>query len=104
HLIGGGVEPDESLEDGIKREIREEANIEVEILERLGFDDDFEPDKHGELTHYIFLVYKVKYIFGEAKADDDLVDLKWFSKNELPESEFNRPTLKLFKKIGYLKS
>jgi 8-oxo-dGTP diphosphatase len=73
HLIGGGIEDAESLEDAIKREIKEEANIEVEIIESLGFDEDFEPNKHGELTHYVFLVYRVKYVSGKPKADDDIV-------------------------------
>ncbi|MBU1118871.1 NUDIX domain-containing protein [Patescibacteria group bacterium] len=102
HLIGGGIEEEESLEESIKREVREEANIEIEIIESVGFDDDFEPDKKGELTHYIFLVYKAKYISGEAKADDDVVELRWFSKKTLPVKMFNRPSLKLFKRMGYI--
>lgn len=101
HLIGGGIEEKETLEESIKREIREEANIEVKIKEMVGFDDDFELNKHGEMTHYIFLVYKAEYVSGEMRADDDIVALKWFSKSKLPK-ELSRPSLKLFKKLGYI--
>jgi 8-oxo-dGTP diphosphatase len=101
HLIGGGINEGESLEENIKREVREEASIEVEIGEAVDFADDFEPNKHGELTHYIFLAYKAKYLSGEPKADDDIEMLRWFPKNELPE-EMNRPSKKLFKKLGYV--
>lgn len=50
------------MKDGIAREILEEAGIEVEILEPISFDEDFEPNKHGEMTHYIFLVFRARYI------------------------------------------
>ncbi len=102
HLIGGGVEEGEFLEDAIKREIKEEAGIEVEISRSLGFDDDREPNKHGEITHYIFLVFEAKYVSGELRADDDIVHLEWMPKDRLSEIELNRPSIKLFKKMGYL--
>jgi len=101
HLVGGGIEEGELLEESIKREIREEANIEVKIKEMVGFDDDFEPNKYGEMTHYIFLVFRAAYVSGKLKADDDIVALKWFSKSELPK-ELSRPSIKLFKKLGYI--
>jgi ADP-ribose pyrophosphatase YjhB (NUDIX family) len=102
HLIGGGINENESLEESVKREIREEAGIEVEVIETLPFDEDYEPNKHGELTYYIFLVYKVKYKSGTPKADDDIKMLQWFPKDNLPINEMNRASVKLFKKIGYI--
>ena len=102
HLIGGGVSEDESLIDAIKREIREESRIEVEIVESIGFDEDHEPNKHGEMTHYIFLVYRARYLSGEPRADDDIVHLEWIPRTRLPEIELNRPSLKLFRKMGYI--
>lgn len=102
HLIGGGVDDGESLIDAIKREIKEEAGIEVEISRSLGFDEDYEPNKHGEITHYIFLVFLAKYVSGEIKADDDIVKLEWISKDKLSEIELNKPSIKLFKQMGYL--
>jgi len=102
HLIGGGINEGESLEDNLKREILEETGIEVDILKSLSFDEDYEPNKHGELTHYIFLVYLVKYKSGTPTADDDIKTLRWFKKDELPVDELNKPTIKLFKKIGYI--
>jgi mutator protein MutT len=102
HLIGGGVDDGEPLDEAIKREIKEEAGIEVEITKSLGFDEDFEPNKHGEITHYIFLVFHAKYISGEVTADDDIEQLKWIPKSELGKIELNKPSIKLFKKMGYL--
>lgn len=102
HLIGGGVNEGESLTDAIKREIWEEAGIEVEIVKSLGFDEDFEPNKHGEVTHYIFLVYLAKYISGNMRSDDDIELLEWIPKEKLSQIKLNKPSMKLFQKIGYL--
>ncbi len=103
HLIGGGVNiEEESLEEGIKREIQEESGIKVEIQEKLGFDEDYEPDKKGELTHYVFLVFKTKYLSGKLKSNDDIVELEWINKDKLSNIKLNKPSIKLFKKIGYL--
>ena len=102
HLIGGGVDDGESLLDAIKREIKEEAGIEVEINRSLGFNEDYEPNKHGEITHYIFLVFLAKYISGEDKADDYIEKIDWIPKNKLSEIELNKPSIKLFKQMGYL--
>lgn len=102
HLIGGGVNDGEALTDAIKREIKEEAGIEVEIEKSLGFDEDYEPNKHGEMTHYIFLVFQAKYVSGEIKADDDIEKLEWISKTKLSKIELAGPAIKLFKGMGYL--
>jgi ADP-ribose pyrophosphatase YjhB (NUDIX family) len=101
HLIGGGVNDGESLIEAVKREIKEEAGIEVEIEKSLGFDEDYEPDKHGETTHYIFLVFQAKYVSGQIKPDDDIEKLEWIPKKNLSQIELNRPAIKLFKGMGY---
>ena len=101
HLLGGGIE-EETLEEALKREVHEESNIEIEIVKKLGFDEDYEPDKNRKMTHYIFLVYLAKYISGEPKPKDDIEELKWIPKKELDKYSLTRPSIKLFKEIGYL--
>ncbi|MDD5178604.1 MAG: NUDIX domain-containing protein [Candidatus Nanoarchaeia archaeon] len=103
HLIGGGVDIEgESCKEAIVREIEEEAGIKVKITGELGFDEDYEKDKHNELTHYIFLIYRAEYISGNPNADDDLTELKWIKKNKLREILLNKPSIKLFKSLGYI--
>lgn len=103
HLLGGGVDlENESLEDAVRREIKEETGLEVQKMERVSFDEDYEPDKHGEITHYVFLVYKVTPKAMDAKAADDIVELKWFKKSELKKLTLTRPSVKFFMEIGWI--
>lgn len=100
HIPGGGANlGEESLEDAIRREIREEANIETTNIQQIGFDEDREPDKHGELTHYVFLDFTAEYLSGELKAGDDMDTLKWVEKSEIKDLNLNKPTHKLLKKL-----
>ena len=99
HLLGGGVKQGESIFDAIKREVLEESGIKISNLEPIGFDEDYEPNKHGIKTHYIFLVFRAKYKAGSLRAGDDIHELKWIDKSKLKTIKLNRPTIKLFKKL-----
>jgi ADP-ribose pyrophosphatase YjhB (NUDIX family) len=103
HLLGGGVKDDESITDAVKREVLEESGIEISEIEPIFFDEDYEANKHGIKTHYIFLVFNAQYKSGKLKAGDDIHELKWVKKSDLEKIEFNRPTIKLFKKLGFIK-
>lgn len=101
HLLGGGVNlEEENLTDAIKREVKEEAGIEITDLKKLSFDEDLEPDKKGEETRYVFLVFDANYKSGELKADDDIKELKWIHKSEIKNIPLARPSQKLFKELN----
>ena len=102
-ILGGGIDlGKENSEEALKREMKEEAGIEVEIVERIGFDEDFEKNKHGELTHYIFLNFRTKHISGNIIPGDDISELKWVPIEKIKDYKLNRASKRLFKKIGYL--
>ena len=53
-ISGGGVEDGETLEEAIKREIKEELNIEVDAIKELGvYDKFYHPwELDGETFYY----------------------------------------------------
>jgi ADP-ribose pyrophosphatase YjhB (NUDIX family) len=101
HLPGGGVDlENETLEEALKREMKEEAGIEISNIETIGFDEDEEADKKGELTHYIFLDFKAVCASENFKAGDDLNFLQWVEKSKLKDFNLNKPTKKILHKLN----
>lgn len=82
-IPGGGVDlGNETLEEGLRREIREETGIEITQLRRETFKDEV-GEKHGEEIYHVFLDYSAQHASGEITSGDDLVEVAWFGKEEL---------------------
>lgn len=102
HLLGGGVNKEESYEDAVRREVKEEAGIDIRIIRKLGTDEDTTTDKHGKPIHFYFHDYLAAYVSGEPKPSDDIEKLQWFPKDTLAQLELNSPSIKLFSRLGWL--
>jgi ADP-ribose pyrophosphatase YjhB (NUDIX family) len=77
-LPGGFLHEDEHPVDALRREVREETALELELLEFLGF--WLEPYD----ARIVLCLTWTAHVSGEARAGDDLVELRWFERNELP--------------------
>jgi mutator protein MutT len=73
---GGGVRFGEKLEDAIKREIKEEFNIEIEILDQLKVSDHI---IENEGQHWVSPTFVTKLVAGEPKImePDKCDEFKW---------------------------
>jgi 8-oxo-dGTP diphosphatase len=87
-LIGGYVEWDESVEEALRREVKEEANLEVTKMHLVNVYSN--PDRHPKQT--INIAYLVE-VTGEPQAGDDIDELKYFKLDELPEMAFDHQTI-----------
>jgi ADP-ribose pyrophosphatase YjhB (NUDIX family) len=77
-LPGGFLHEDEQPLDGLRREIREETGLEIEPREFLG---------HWLEPYDGRVVLSMAWTagaHGRAQAADDLVELRWFERDELP--------------------
>ena len=103
---GGKIEPGESPENALVREIKEELNIEPINPELMGIYSGKElfniypksKDQVYVLNHVFFCEEykgKIEFIDGEVK------DLKWFDLDNLPENIFkiNKPIINDVKKF-----
>jgi 8-oxo-dGTP diphosphatase len=79
---GGKIEQGESVEDCLRRELREEMCIEIEPYAHFGVNDHFYGEKHIRL-----IAWKAAFLRGEIRlADHDAY--RWVKREELAEYRF----------------
>jgi NAD+ diphosphatase len=77
--VAGYVEVGESLEECVRREIREEVGLEVTNLKYFG-------SQSWPFPHSLMVGFTAEYLSGELRRDEsEIVDAKWFSIGQLPQ-------------------
>lgn len=79
-LPGGMLEIGETLQDGLRREIREECGIEVEVLDLVSVYEPIVRDRAGNVVyHYVVLDYLCRWVSGDVRPGDDARAVAWAS-------------------------
>lgn len=85
-LSKGGISNDESEQEGVVREIKDELGIDIEVVEKLGENSYVasHPEKGKIKKNVIIFLAKAKY--GELKLESGggLNGAEWFELNEVP--------------------
>lgn len=83
---GGFADPaDDNYEAAARRELQEECgDIEINNMQYVGSAKIDDWRYRSEEDKIITLFFKTQWVFGNAKANDDLKELDWFPINELP--------------------
>ena len=76
-IPGGRQEAGETVRDAVHREIREEAGIEIDILEIAAVVDLIDRDESGLRHHYTVIDMLAEWRSGEIAAGDDAMDAAW---------------------------
>ena len=76
--LAGFVEPGETIEDCIHREVREEVGVEVSDLAYFA-------SQSWAFPHSLMIAYTARYAGGELRPDPaEIADVRWFSVDALP--------------------
>ena len=83
---GGGLDFDISVEDTLRKEIKEEYCTDVKSYEFMGYRDVFR-ENNGKKTHWVTLDFKVLIDAKKVKLGepDKFTDLQWFRLESLPK-------------------
>lgn len=82
-LPGGRQQLGETVNEGVVREVREEAGIEIRILDTVAVIDLIEREGGAIAYHYTVIDVAAEWVSGEARAGDDAAEVAWALPNEL---------------------
>ena len=78
-MLAGFVEPGESLEECVARELEEEVGIEVG-------DIAYFASQPWPFPHSLMIGFTATWVSGDLRIEEaELVDARWFTRDDLPE-------------------
>lgn len=96
-LPGGALEVGERLEDGVRREVREETGLEVELVSMVEVFERILRDSGGRPEyHYVLIDYLCRVSGGRLRAGDDASRCEWVRREDLDGcrlTEGSRPVI-----------
>ena len=77
--LAGFVEPGETLEEAVIREVKEESGITVKDLRYFG-------SQPWPFPHSLMVAFTANYSSGQiTPSDEEIVDVRWFTADNLPQ-------------------
>lgn len=100
---GGFLDRNKTIVESVLKELKEETGMTGEIQQLFHINDY--PDRQNEDRQNVDFIYLVKIESGSFSHDDEITNIAWFDKNNLPEEKdfaFDHRTtiLKYFEYVG----
>lgn len=99
-LSKGKVEPDENVEEGTLREIKEEIGLDIKIIDKLGENEYVasHPEKGKTLKKVTYFLAESEYRELVLESSGGLDGARWFSLKEIPELRIYNDVIPLISK------
>jgi len=102
---GGRLEVGEELEEGVRREVREETGLEIDIIRWLPPSERIVRGPDGSVwLHVIYLDVLARSRGGRFRPGSDVGEGRWFTRQELAEAlpQLHEDTVHLLSQAGLL--
>lgn len=102
HLVGGSLKKDETLDEGIRREVLEKVNLKLDDIIPFDFDSDI-LEYEGRNTQLIFLRYTAEVEdISSICAGANIEEILWLSKEDIPNYKHMDSSIRFLKKLKLL--
>jgi ADP-ribose pyrophosphatase YjhB (NUDIX family) len=99
-LPGGRQRRGETMQEAVRREVREETGLVVEVGDPVWIGDIIDPADPPSY-HYTVVDFTVFAIGGELEAGDDASDAKWVDLDEVRDLPLTPTMFELLTELGY---
>lgn len=98
---GGHIELGEKIEHAVKREVKEETNIDVDVsdLQFIGLQEHIFDEAFWKKRHFIFLDYTCKAVSNDVQLNNEAQEYQWVSLKDalkLPLGKYTKRLLETY--------
>lgn len=100
-LPGGRVKEGEDLKKALRREIREECSVDIEVGDLITEFEYIERDRRDRVKyHYVVFDFKARYVRGKLVRATDALEVRWVPLEQLKEFDLSEEVCEVIEK-GY---
>ena len=102
YVFGADLVPGSDIEQTLNKHVQEQTGITIRITNQVGWDTEVKHDLDSIEKQFVYLDVVCEYVTGELQLSDGIEKLEWVPKARLAEYDNVPPSVKLFKKLGYM--
>jgi mutator protein MutT len=104
-IPGGHLDRDETVIEGVLRELKEETGYDGEVVSLFCINDNWSEEYRSDDRQNIAFIFAVKILSGKDMINSEVSEITWFKEESLPpEDEFafdHRPIIKAYFRYLY---